>query len=67
MDKQLERWGKLKLITKQGEPETKAEIEPAAEHQRLNTETSQTTMDEIKEAISTLMNGKAAGPDNVPA
>ena len=65
-DEQLTRWAEhFRELLNRPAPETPPDIQPAEEDLDINC--SKPSKSEIKKAILSLKNGKAAGPDEIPA
>ena len=65
-DEQLTRWAEhFRELLNRPSPETPPDIQPAEEDLDINC--SRPSKSEIKKAIMSLKNGKAAGPDEIPA
>ena len=66
VEEQLKRWAEhLKQLLNRPTPEEPPEIPPAETELRINC--NKPAKAEIKKSITTLRNGKAAGPDEIPA
>ena len=65
-DEQLTRWAEhFRELLNRPAPETPPDIQPAEEDLDINC--SKPSKSEVKKAIMSLKNGKAAGPDEIPA